>query len=227
LQVFNVLVVEDDTKLRQLFCTVLQKNGYRSIDAENGQDALAKMDKEYVDLIICDIMMPQMDGYEFTKTLRESGVDIPILMITAKESFHDKKRGFLAGTDDYMVKPVDVNEMVLRVRALLRRAQIVSERHQSVGGTKLDYDSLTLHQNGQAEVLPQKEFYLLYKLMSYPNKIFTRQQLMDEIWGMESDSEARTVDVHINRLRERIKNNEDLEIVTVRGLGYKAVKRSG
>lgn len=223
---FNVLLVEDDIKLRQLFCTVLTKNGYRTIGAGDGAEALEILDKEYIDMIISDIMMPNMDGYELTKTIRDAGINIPILMITAKESFQDKRQGFLAGTDDYMVKPIDVNEMVLRVGALLRRAKIINEKKLSLGNTTLEYDYLTVCYNGIQSVLPQKEFYLLYKLASYPNKIFTRQQLMDEIWGMDSESDSHTVDVHINRLRERLKDNNDFEIVTVRGLGYRAVKKA-
>ncbi|MNO30471.1 Heme response regulator HssR [compost metagenome] len=221
---FNILVVEDDKKLRQLFCTVLNRNGYRALSAEDGKDALDLLDKEYVDLIISDIMMPHIDGYELTRTLRETSYNLPILMVTAKESFDDKQRGFLVGIDDYMVKPIDVNEMVLRVGALLRRAKIVNERKLVCGNTLLDYDSLTVHQPDDSIILPQKEFYLLYKLLSYPNKIFTKQQLMDEIWGMDSESDEHTVVVHINRLRERYKACTDFEIVTVRGLGYKAVK---
>lgn len=223
---FNILVVEDDRDLRGLFCTVLTKNGYKAIGTEDGEKALEILEKEYVDLVISDIMMPNMDGFELTKALREANFNLPILMITAKETFADKQKGFLVGTDDYMVKPVDVNEMILRVGALLRRAQIINERKQSVGNSVLEYDSLTVYQKDEAIVLPQKEFYLLYKLVSFPNHIFTRQQLMDEIWGMDSDTEARTVDVHINRLRDHFKQNEDFEIVTVRGLGYKVVKKS-
>lgn len=223
--VFNVLLVEDDIKLRQLFCTVLTKSGYRTIGAGDGAEALEIIDKEYIDIIISDIMMPNMDGYELTKTLRDARINIPILMITAKESFQDKRQGFLAGTDDYMVKPIDVNEMVLRVGALLRRAKIINEKKLSLGNTTLEYDCLTVYYNGIQSVLPQKEFYLLYKLASYPNKTFTRQQLMDEIWGMDSESDSHTVEVHINRLRERFKDNNDFEIVTVRGLGYRAVKK--
>jgi two-component system OmpR family response regulator len=221
---FNILVVEDDHKLRQLFCTVLTRNGYHAFSAVDGEDALTILDKEFVDLIISDIMMPHMDGYELTRTLRESNLNLPILMVTARESFADKQRGFLVGIDDYMVKPIDVNEMILRVGALLRRAKIVSERKIVCGDTQLDYESLTVFQHEESIVLPQKEFYLLYKLISYPNKIFTKQQLMDEIWGMDSDSDEHTVVVHINRLRERFKACTDFEIVTVRGLGYKAVK---
>lgn len=221
---FNILVVEDDKKLRQLFCTVLARNGYRALSAEDGKDALSILDKEYVDLIISDIMMPHMDGYELTKTLREANFNLPILMVTAKENFADKQRGFLVGIDDYMVKPIDVNEMILRVGALLRRAKIVSDRKLECGNTLLDYDSLTVSQHEESILLPQKEFYLLYKLLSYPNKTFTKQQLMDEIWGMDSESDEHTVVVHINRLRERFKGCADFEIITVRGLGYKAVK---
>ncbi len=213
---FNILVVEDDEKLRQLICTVLIKNGYHAIGTKDGMEALDMIEKEYIDLIVSDIMMPNMDGYELTKMLREADYNLPILMVTARESFKDKQKGFLVGIDDYMVKPIDVNEMVLRVGALLRRAKIVNERKLICGNTMLDYDSLTVYQDGDTFTLPQKEFYLLFKLISYPNKIFTRQQLMDEIWGMESESDERTVDVHINRLRERFQKCCDFEIVTVR-----------
>jgi two-component system OmpR family response regulator len=223
---FTILVVEDDDNLRQLFCTVLNKNGYRTLNAKDGMEALDCIDKDYIDLLISDVMMPNMDGYELIKELRAAHYEIPILLITVKESFQDKQRGFMSGTDDYMVKPIDVNEMVLRVKALLRRAQIITERKLTFGTTILEYDTLTVYQDNIAVLLPQKEFYLLYKLASYPNKIFTRQNIMDEIWGMESESDERTVDVHINRLRERFKENQDFDIVTVRGLGYKVVKKN-
>src|SRR5471030_135442 len=222
---FHILIVEDDKELRELFCTVLLKNGYKTTSAKDGTEALDVLDKEYIDLIISDIMMPNMDGFELVKAIRDALFSLPILMITAKESFEDKQRGFLLGTDDYMVKPINVNEMVLRVGALLRRSQIINERKQYVGETLLEYDSLSIYQNDEVIVLPQKEFYILYKLASYPNSIFTRQQLMDEIWGINSETEIRTVDVHINRLRDRFKNNIDFEILTVRGLGYKVVKK--
>ncbi|AIQ17608.1 heme response regulator HssR [Paenibacillus sp. FSL H7-0357] len=220
----TILVVEDNETLRQLICTVLGKHGYRVLAAEDGQSALDILEAEYIDLIISDIMMPQVDGYELIEHLRQSNNNLPVLIITAKDSFQDKQKGFLVGTDDYMVKPVDINEMVLRVGALLRRAQIVNERKLTVGGVTLDYDSVTVYRDGDNTVLPQKEFFLLYKLIAYPNKIFTRQQLMDEIWGMDTETDARTVDVHINRLRERFREYTEFEIVTVRGLGYKAVK---
>lgn len=221
---FHILVVEDDAKLRSLFCTVLTNNGYLALPAESGEKALSLLDSEYVDLIISDIMMSGMDGYELIDHLRTSGFTMPILIITAKERFEDKQRGFQAGTDDYMVKPIDVNEMILRVGALLKRVKIATEHRIVCQNTILDYDALTVTVNGQETLLPQKEFYLLYKLLSYPNKIFTRQQLMDEIWGLDSTTDERTVDVHVNRLRERFKNCDDFIIMTVRGLGYKAVK---
>lgn len=221
---FHILVVEDDAKLRSLFCTVLNHDGYLTVPASGGREALELLDSEYIDLIISDIMMPGMDGYELIRTLRGNGYSLPILIITAKERFEDKQEGFQAGTDDYMVKPIDVNEMVLRVGALLKRARIATDRRIICGKTTLDYDALTVTVDGEETALPQKEFYLLYKLMSYPNKIFTRQRLMDEIWGMDSTSDERTVDVHINRLRERFRDCDDFLIMTVRGLGYKVVK---
>ncbi len=223
---FNILVVEDDPDVRELFCTVLTDNGYRCIPVADGVEALETMDKEYVDIIVADIMMPNMDGYEMTKALREAKYDTPILMVTAKDQFDDMQRGFRIGSDDYMIKPVNVKELVLRVEALLRRAKISSEKKITVGNTVLDYDALTVTIHGEETILPQKEFFLLYKLLSYPNKIFTRPQLMDEIWGMFSETDERTVNTHINRLRDRFADCNDFEIVTIRGLGYKAVKKS-
>lgn len=222
---FNILVVEDDANLQKLMRTVLVKNGYNTFGAEDGMIALGILDHEHIDLIISDIMMPNMDGYELIEALRTSNYNLPVLMVTVKDQFRDKQKGFAAGIDDYMVKPIDVNEMVLRVSALLRRAQIANEHKLVVGGTTLDYDTLSITNNNETTILPQKEFYLLFKMLSYPGKIFTRQHLMDEFWGMDSESEERTVDVHINRLRERLKNNDDFEIATVRGLGYRAVKK--
>ena len=221
---FNILVVEDDAKLSSIYSTILKMNKYNPFIAYNGLDALDILDKEYIDLIITDIMMPDMNGYELTKILREHDYNMPILMITARESILDKQKGFLLGTDDYMVKPINWDEMILRIGALLRRARIVNERKITCGSIILDLDSLTVIHDNDISVLPLKEFQLLYKLISYPNKIFTRQQLMDEIWGMDTESDERTVDVHINHLRERFKDCEDFEIITVRGLGYRAVK---
>ena len=223
---FHVLVVEDNPDMRELFCTVLSDSGYQCLPAADGAEALEIMDKEYVDLIVADIMMPNMDGYELTKAIRAAKMDLPILMVTAKDQFDDMQKGFRAGTDDYMIKPINVKELVLRVEALLRRAKIQSEKKITVGSTVLDYDALTVTVHGEETILPQKEFYLLYKLLSYPNKIFTRPQLMDEIWGMFSETDERTVNTHINRLRERFSDCKDFEIITVRGLGYKAVKNS-
>ena len=220
----KILIVEDDRELRQLFAHVLIKNGYRADGVSNGREALDAMEKDYYDLIISDIMMPVMDGYELVRTLREAGNTTPVLMITAKDAFDDMKMGFLSGTDDYMVKPVNVNEMVLRVGALLRRAQMINERRQVIGDTVLECDSLTVTTKTETMILPQKEFMLLYKMVSFPGRIFTRQQLMDEIWGYDSESDPHTVDVHIGRLRDRFRNNSDFRIVTMRGVGYKVVK---
>lgn len=221
---FKILIVEDDHELNNLFKKVLEKNGYDVFSAFNGKMALEMLEKEYIDLIISDIMMPIMDGYQLVSLLREAGYNMPVLMITAKPAFDDMRQGFLAGTDDYMIKPVNVNEMVLRVGALLRRAKMISERKQTIGNTVLDYDAMSVKTGGEEIILPQKEFLLLYKMASFSNKIFTRQQLMDDIWGYDSDTETHTVDVHINRLRDRFRDNEDFKIVTIRGVGYKVVK---
>lgn len=226
MSVFTILVVEDNPDMKELFCTVLSDCGYRCLSASDGSEALDIMDREYIDLIVADIMMPEMDGCLMTKAIRDAGMDLPILMVTAKDQFDDLQKGFRSGADDYMVKPVNVKELVLRVEALLRRAKIQSEKKIKVGNTILDYDALTVTIHGKETILPQKEFYLLYKLLSYPNKIFTRPQLMDEIWGMFSETDERTVNTHINRLRERFSDCKDFEIVTVRGLGYKAVKKN-
>ncbi len=220
----KILIAEDDWELRKLFAHVLLKNGYCVREVSNGGEALAAIDGEYFDLIISDIMMPLMDGYELVRQLRSAGNNTPMLMITAKDAFDDMRRGFQSGTDDYMIKPVNVNEMVLRVQALLRRAQMISERKQTLGDTVLEYDNFTVTWNGSSTVLPQKEFQLLYKLASYPGRIFTRQQLMDDVWGYDSESDSHTVDVHIGRLRDRFRENPDFKIVTMRGVGYKVVK---
>jgi DNA-binding response OmpR family regulator len=223
----KILVVEDDRELRKLFCTVLTKHRFQTLEAENGEKALDILDRESVSLVVTDVMMPKMDGYELAELIREYDAKIPILMITAKGEIHDKQKGFSSGIDDYMVKPIDLNEMIFRVEALLRRAEIINNRKIVVGETILKYDELTVIDIKGEVLLPQKEFYVLYKLLSYPDKIFTRQHLMDEIWGIEVETETRTVDVHINRLRDRFKENSDFEIVTIRGLGYKAVKKDG
>lgn len=222
---FKILILEDDLALRKLFQSVLIKHGYAVTGVSNGEEGLNELDKGYYDLIISDIMMPVMDGYQFVQSIREAGMNIPVLMITAKDAFDDMRLGFLSGTDDYMVKPININEMVLRIGALLRRAQIASERRQVIGGTVLECDSLTVKTQGESIVLPQKEFMLLFKMASYPGKIFTRQQMMEDIWGYEWESDTHTVDVHIGRLRDKFRNNPDFEIVTMRGVGYKVVKK--
>lgn len=220
----KILIAEDDRELRQLFSHVLTKNGYAVKGVSNGKEALDAMDNDYFDLVITDIMMPVLDGYELVRQLRDTGNITPVLMITAKDAFDDMSQGFVSGTDDYMVKPVNVNEMLLRVKALLRRAQMINDRRQVVGNTVMELDSLTVTTDTESMVLPQKEFMLLYKMLSYPGKIFTRNQLMDEIWGYDNESDTHTVDVHIGRLRERFRNNTDFKIVTMRGVGYKVVK---
>lgn len=222
--VFNILVVDDDKNTRKLMNAILRSNGYLPILAVDGAEALDILDKQHIDLMIVDIMMPNMDGYELTKQLRDYNSTIPILMVTAKQLQEDKRQGFLVGTDDYMIKPVDEIEMLLRIKALLRRSQIINDHKITIGKVTLDYDSLTISRNEDIQTLPPKEFYLLYKLLSYPDKIFTRIQLMDEIWGMDVNSADNTVNVHINRLRNRFEEYSEFEIVTVRGLGYKAVK---
>lgn len=221
----TILVVEDDRELRQLFNRVLTQNGYFVREAENGKVALDALEQEYVDLIISDIMMPVMDGYELVRSLRDAGIQIPVLMITAKDAFDDMRLGFLSGTDDYMVKPVNVGEMVLRVGALLRRAQMITDHRQTIGNTELLADSLTVITGGISHVLPQKEFMVLYKMASFPGKIFTRQQIMDDVWGYDIETDPHTLDVHIARLRERFRDNPDFQIVTIRGVGYKVMKK--
>ena len=222
---FHVLVVDDDKNTRMFLSAVLENAGYTVFTACDGEDALVVMDREHIDLVVLDIMMPKMDGYEFTRTLRESDNNLPILMVSAKQLPADKHKGFLVGTDDYITKPIDDEEMLYRIKALLRRAKIASDRKIEIGEVVIDYDSLTVSRAGEVQELPQKEFLLLYKLLSYPGKIFTRIQLMDEIWGAESDTGWETVTVHIGRLRKRFENYPEFSIESVRGLGYKAVKK--
>ena len=222
---FHILIVDDDKNTRIYFRAFLEKAGYTVLCAQNGEDALSVMDRAHIDLVVLDIMMPGMDGYEFTRILRESNNYLPILMVSAKQLPADKHKGFSVGTDDYMTKPVDEEEMLYRIKALLRRAQIATDRRIEIGEVVLDYDSLTVRKGGEVHELPQKEFLLLYKLLSYPGKIFTRIQLMDEIWGTDSETGWETVTVHIGRLRKRFDGWEEFEIESVRGLGYKAVKK--
>ena len=222
---FHILVVDDDKNTRMYFQAVLEKSGYTVTAACDGESALSVMDKEHIDLVVLDIMMPKMDGYEFTRALRESDNNLPILMVSAKQLPTDKNKGFAVGTDDYMTKPVDQDEFLYRIKALLRRARIATERKITVGDVVVDYDSLTVSRGDEVHQLPQKEFMLLYKLLSYPGKIFTRIQLMDEIWGAESETGWETVTVHVGRLRRRFEGWDEFEIESVRGLGYKAVKK--
>ena len=220
---FHIMVVEDDQALNKLICRVLIKNNYEVVPAFDGEEALSLLDQNYIDLIITDLMMPNVDGYDLTKELRESGYQLPILVVTAKDTFPDKLKGFKLGIDDYMVKPIDVNELLLRVEALLRRARIIYEKKLEFPHVCLDYINLTVTVDGKSQILPQKEFQLLYKLLSFPNQTFTRQQLMDELWGYDSETDIRTVDVHVNRLRDRFREVPYFQILTVRGLGYKGM----
>ncbi len=222
----NILIVEDDEEIRKLFYTVISENGYNAICAVDGLDAFDVLDDNNIDLVISDVMMPRMDGFELIKNLRDSGYDMPCLLITAKDSVDDKRQGFRSGTDDYMVKPVDVNEMLWRIEALLRRSKISNDNVVSIGSTKFNQETLIVSSETEEIELPQKEFNLLFKLTSYPNKVFTRRQLMDHVWGVDTESDYHTLDVHISRLRVKFKNNKDFEIATVRGLGFKAVKKS-
>lgn len=218
----QLLLVEDDKNLRRLLTLVLEESGYAVLSAQNGLEALEILKSNHADLVITDIMMPGVDGYALTESLRQASYDCPILMVSAKETIEDKRRGFLVGTDDYMVKPLDMDELLLRVAALLRRSKIANEHRLVIGELVLDHQALTYSYKGLVEVLPKKEFLILYKLLSYPKKIFTRAQLMDEIWGYDTETDERTVDVHIKRLRERMDGIECIKIITVRGLGYKA-----
>ncbi len=222
---FHILVVDDDKHTRMLIKAILENASYTVTTANNGREALDVLDLTHIDLVVLDIMMPKMDGYEFTKTLRQANSTLPILMVTAKILPADEKQGFLVGTDDYITKPIDEDKLLFRIKALLRRAQIVNEQKIVIGDVTLDYNSLTVSRKNEVQQLPKKEFLLLYKLLSYPGKIFTRIQLMDEIWGLDTETGWETVTVHIGRLRNRFKSWDEFEIETVRGLGYKAVKK--
>lgn len=222
---FNLLVIDDDKNIRYLIKEVFEAEHYTVKTAADGKSALEMLDKEKFDIAIVDIMMPNLDGYEFTKQLRTFDKELPVLMISAKQLAEDRKKGFTAGIDDFMTKPIDTEELVLHVKALLRRAKIIGERRIVIGDVTLNYDSFTVTKNGETMELPQKEFLLLYKLLSFPDKIFTKIQLMDEIWGYDTDSGEETLTVHIGRLRKRFENFEEFEIKSIRGLGYKAVKK--
>lgn len=221
---FDILVVEDDKNTRKLLTAILSNNGYNVLQAQDGVEALDVLDHNHVDLMVLDVMMPKMDGFSLTETLRSGGSQLPILMLSAKQNVVDIKQGFVVGIDDYLTKPFDFDVLLLRIKALLRRSKIVSENKLTVGNVMLDYNSYTVTTPTWSEQLPQKEFLMLFKLLSYPNVVFTRLQLMDEIWGMDAESDDHTVNVHVNRLRTRFADMSDFEIVTVRGLGYKAVR---
>lgn len=218
----KVLIVEDNDKLRRMIDIYLNQNNFKTYTAKDGLEALDILDNNSIDLVICDIMMPNMDGFELIKELRTVYKELPIIIVTAKESKDDKMMGFKLGTDDYMVKPIDLEELLMRIQALLRRFNIKNEHKLKVGDVTLDYDTLTVSKNDENIILPKKEFYLLYKLLSYPQRIFTRMELMDDIWGMNTNSDEQTVNVHIRRLREKFKDYDEFEIITIRGLGYKA-----
>ena len=224
---FHILVVDDDKNIRRLIQALLEAENYTVTTAENGIEALNVFDKEHIDLAVVDIMMPKMDGYEFTKLLRDQNNNLPILMVSAKQEADDRHKGFKMGTDDYITKPIDEEEMLLRIKALLRRAKIASEHQITFDNIVIDYDSMTVKKDDEIQQLPQKEFLLLYKLLSYPGKIFTRIQLMEEIWGIDSETGWESLTVHINRLRKRFEGWDAFKIEAVRGLGYKAVKKNG
>ena len=219
---FRILVVEDNKSLLILMRARLELAGYNVLQAQNCQEALDILEEQQVDLLISDIMMPLMDGFELIENLREANFNLPILMVTAKEGFENKEKGFRLGTDDYMVKPIDMNELILRVAALLRRAKITNEHKIVIGEIVLDYDKLSINGPDLQLELPKKEFLLLFKLLSYPKRIFTRQQLMSEIWGLDTDIDERTVDSHIKKLRKKFEDRPEFKIITIRGLGYKA-----
>ena len=226
---FSILVCEDDFAIKTMISTKLKQENYSVHTAQNGQEALNLMEKQQIDLVISDIMMPEMDGYEFVQTLRETKHTLPILMITAKSQLESLEAAFKLGVDDYMVKPLRLEELVLRVKALLRRSQLEADKVLTFTHTRLDYNALTMTDltTGEQVQIPPKEFFLLYKLLSHPEKIFTRLDLLDDIWGMEEDYDERLVDACIKRIRQKLKGNEDFDIVTVRGLGYKGTIKHG
>ena len=220
---FNILVAEDDASACRLMCEVLRQEGYQPFPAGNGAQALALMEHRHIDLAVVDLTMPQMDGLTFTRTVREGGSSLPILMVTARVAQADKREGFRAGTDDYMVKPVDEEEMLWRIEALLRRSRSAAEQRLTVGGTVLDYRAMSATCGGKPVPLSAKEFQLLYKLLSYPETLLTKRQLIDELWDLDSDVDEHNVEVHISRLREKFRGCPDFHIRTIRGFGYMAL----
>lgn len=220
---FKILLVEDDKELNKTVCTYLNKNGYDMVGCLDANDAYNEMYGNVFDLIISDIMMPKIDGFEFAETVRSLNQEIPILFMTARDDFTSKQRGYRIGIDDYMVKPIDLDELLLKIGALLRRAKIANSKKLIVGKLTLDAEERTAILDDEDIPLTVREFNLLYKLLSYPKKTFTRSQLMNEFWDVETESSSRTVDVYIRKLREKLIDCDDFEIVTVHGLGYKAV----
>lgn len=219
----NILVAEDDVALNKLITTVLQKNGHQVFSTFNGVEALKILDVTHIDTVVADVMMPVMDGYELVEAVRTFDKNMPVMLVTARGSYSDKSRGFNLGVDDYMVKPIDINELILRINALLRRSKIANEKKLVIGTTTLDGDAFSVTIGDNYVTLPQKEFLLLFKLLSYPDKVFTRFEIMEEIWGYDSESDEKTINVHISKLRSRYEDNPDFSIETVRGIGYKAV----
>ncbi len=219
----KILVVEDGADLRKLFLNTLKKNGYDSFGAKDSKEVLKSLETMRPDLIISEVNMPGTDGFAFVEEIRRTGNDMPVLFLTEKGDIRDRQSGFRVGADDYMIKPVDIQEMLLRVQALLRRTQNSSDNIINVAGTVLTYDNSTVTDLNGEQVLPQKEFQVIYKLLSYPGQTFTRRQILDDVWGEGGYEDSHTLDVHISRLRERFRNNRDFTIVTIRGLGYKAV----
>ena len=222
---YNVLVVEDEINILKLMNIRLTKSGFNVFTAENGEAALNVLSREEIDLVVADVMMPVMDGFEFVERMRAESKNIPVIFVTAKESLDDKRTGFNLGADDYMVKPIDHEELVLRINALLKRADIRRTKKLTIGNCTLDYESLSVfNSDGYTVLFSKKEFLILYKLLSYPERIFTKNQLMDEFWGYESDTYSDTVKVHINRIRNKISAFPEIDVITVRGLGYRGVK---
>ena len=221
---FHLLIVDDDRHIRFVLKELLELEGYTIFTAKNGEEALNTIFEKHIDLVIVDIMMPNLDGYEFTKAVRSNNIDLPILMISAKQLPEDRKKGFISGIDDFMTKPIDSEELLLHIKALLRRAKNNNEKQIIIGDVILDYDSYTVSRLDEKIELPQKEFQLLFKLLSFPNKIFTRIQLMDEIWGLDCETGTDTLTVHIARLRKKFEHWPEFDIESIRGLGYKAVK---
>lgn len=221
---FNVLVVEDERNIRKLIEIKLTNFGYNVVTAENGRDALDKLSENHLDILLVDAMMPVMDGFEFVKAVRQSGNNVPVIMVTARGSLADKSQGFDVGVDDYMVKPIEFDELSLRIKAVLRRAKIVSDRKITIGETVLDYDTLTVSNNTEKVLLTKTEFGIIYKLLSYPERSFSKSALFEEFWSWDSETEEDIVKVYINRIRNKIAPFSEIDVETVRGIGYRGIR---